>query len=197
MLSYNVPMLQSVQVLPGARRALRRAVHVECDVVSSWWDEPVTHLVTDLSPHGLWLEAPFPLEPGEELVVCFRPPRWGDRPEIQAFGAVRRVELRRRTDDPRGSGMGIELLDLAPGDEEALAEALRGLPPPLPNERVPRLAREHVWVDTLLTWEEDLGDRINTFEVSQEIGLIADIDFEIEPLGELVTGGRPSRRWAA
>lgn len=187
-------MLQPVTVLPGGRRALRRAVHVECDVVSRWWDEPVPLLATDLSPFGLWLESPFPLEVGDEMVLELRPPRWSG-PDLQVFGAVRRVSLRRRASDPRSSGMGIEFLDLRAEDAAELTRAVRGLPPPLPKPRHPRLRREQIWVDTLLTWEEDLGDRVNTFEVSEEMGLIADFDFEIETLSDLVTGGRASYRW--
>lgn len=187
-------MLQPVTVLPGARRALRRAVHVECDVVSRWWDEPVPLLATDLSPFGVWLQSPFPLEVDEEMVLELRPPRWQGA-DLQVFGAVRRVELRRRASDPRASGMGVEFLDLREEEAAELARALRGLPPPLPGPRYPRHRTEQIWVDTLLTWEEDLGDRVNTFEVSQEIGSIDDCDFEIEPLSDLVTGGRPPYRW--
>lgn len=188
-------MLQSAEVLPGARRALRRAVHVECDVVSSWWDEPVPHLATDLSPHGMWVESQFPLQLGEVVVLTFRPPRWSSDEQLIAFGAVRRVELRRRASDPRASGMGIELLDLDDDEARDLAASLRGLPPPLPRERHARLRREQVWIDTLLTWEEDLGDRVNTFEVSERLDALAEDELDIAPLADLVTGGRPAYRW--
>lgn len=190
-------MLQSVEILPGARRALRRAVHVECDVVSRWWDEPVPHLATDLSPQGIWLESALPLELGDEVVLAFRPPRWPKGCEVMVFGAVRRVDLRRRASDPRRAGMGIEFLDLAVGDEGELTASLRGLPPPLPRRRRARSRREQIWVDMLLTWEEDLGDRVNTFEVSERIGMVADCDFEPESLSELVTGSRPPHRWGS
>jgi len=180
-------MLQVAEVLPGARRAVRRAVSLECAVISDWWDEPVPHLVTNLTPHGLWIETPFPLEIGDEMIVSFTPPRWRRDREIVTCGAVRRVDLRRRE---AGGGMGIEFLDLGEGERSELTATLRGLPPPLPKKlsrRRPR--REHVWVEMLLTWEEDLGDRVNRFEVSDTIGVFRDEALRFEPLGELLTGG--------
>jgi hypothetical protein len=186
-------MLQLAEVLPGSRRALRRAVHLECDVVSPWWDEPIAHRATDLSPHGIWLESQFPLSLGDVAVLTFRPPRWRERAEVIAFGAVRRVELRRRASDPRASGMGIEFLDLDDDEASELARTLVGLPPPLPGARHARTRREQVWVDALLTWEEDLGDRVNTFEVSERFDAIDDDELDIAPLGDFVTGGRPPR----
>ena len=189
-------MLQLAEVLPGSRRALRRAVHLDCDVVSPWWDEPVPHRATDLSPYGIWVESQFPLSLGDVAVLTFRPPRWRERAEVIVFGAVRRVELRRRASDPRASGMGIEFLDLDDEEAEQLTRTLVGLPPPLPRPRGTRRARarrEQVWVDALLTWEEDLGDRVNTFEVSERFDAIDDEELDITPLGQLVTGGR--RPW--
>jgi hypothetical protein len=188
-------MLQTTEVLPGGRRALRRAVHMECDVVCPWWDEPVAHRATNLSPQGIWLESQLPLTPGEVVVLSFTPPRFDPSRELIAFGTVRRTELRRRASDPRASGMGIEFLDLDDDEATELAAVLRGLPPPLPRRRYPRLRREHVWVDLLLTWDEDLGDRVNTFEVSERIGFLDDDDLDVTPLGELVTGGVPAHRW--
>jgi len=189
-------MLHPVEILPGRRRAVRRAVHVDCEVVSRFWDDSIPHLATDLTPDGIWIESMYPLEVGEDVVLTFRPPRWEESRAVTCFGTVRRVELRRRTSDPRASGMGIEFLDISDADQSELMRSLRGLPPPLPASAERQRAREElVWLDMLLTWEEDLGDRVNTFELSEHIGLVADCDFEIEPLADLQTGAKPPYEW--
>jgi hypothetical protein len=181
-MSYDVRMLESVDVLPGARRSLRRAAHLQCELVSTFWDEPVPHLATDLSEHGLWVRTLFPLAVGEHLFVFFRPPR-SDR-ETLVTAVVRRVELCRRASDPGSSGMGLEFLDISEAEREQLRVALLGVPPPLKRSGGHRAKRDLVWVERLLTWEEDLGDRVNTFEVSEHIGVVTDEDFAIAPLAE-------------
>ncbi len=170
-------MLQQALVIPARRRALRRSVHVNCDVITSQWDEPAPHLVTDLSPYGCWIDTPFPLMPETDVVLAFTPPRW-DGGEIVTFARVRR---RCRSGVRRG--MGLEFLDAGRPTIDGLAESLRGLPPPLETTRR-RAHEELVWVDTLLTWQEDLGDRINTFTVSEEIGMVAEDELEITALAE-------------
>jgi len=183
-MSYDVRMLESMDVLPGARRSLRRAAHVSCDVVSTFWDEPVSHIATDLSEHGIWVQTLFPLAVGEHLFVCFAPPRWRQGREVLVSAAVRRVELCRRTSDPGSSGMGLEFLDLTDAERDQLRESLAGMPPPLRPRGAPGAKRDLVWVDRLLTWEEDLGDRVNTFAVSEHIGVVTDDDFAIAALAE-------------
>ena len=32
----------------------------------------------------------------------------------------------------------------------------------------------YVWVDALITWQEDLGDRVNTYELSEALAPIYD-----------------------
>lgn len=180
--SYPRGMLQSVEVLPGARRALRRAVSLDCRVVSDLWDEPVPQVATDLSPYGMWLRTEYPLEPGSEVVVAFTPPGEPRDREVLLFGTVRRAALGRRRSDPGGAGMGVAFEYL---DEETVAQLcgkLRGLPPPLPRSK-PR--RELVWVDTLLTCEEADGTVV---DVSARLDDLGDEELSLAPLGELVTG---------
>lgn len=170
-------MLESVEVSPARRRALRRSVHVSCDVISSDWEDPISHTASDLSPYGCWLDTIFPLEPGTVVAVAFTPPRWQSGREIVAFA---RVSRRVRTGPRRG--MALEFLDLCHEDLSDLDETLRGLPPPLALAK-PR-DKELVWVDALLTWEEDLGDRVNTFAVSEMLGMFDDDDLEVTPLSD-------------
>lgn len=169
-------MLQSAEIFPIRRRALRRSVHLPCDVIGTEWEDPVAHVATDLSPYGCWLDTPFPLRPETEVALTFRPPRWHSNREIVTFARVRR---RARTGARRG--MGLEFLDLSTGEQDELRQALHGLPPPL-ETRQQRPGREFVWVDTLLTWSEDLGDRVNTYTVSDMVGVVEDEDLDFEPL---------------
>jgi hypothetical protein len=156
---------------------------VFCDLITTQWEDPAKHLATDLSPHGCWIDTSFPLPPGTDLVVAFTPPRWHGG-EVVTFA---RVTRRVRTGTRRG--MGLEFLDVSPSDVERMSRTLRGLPPPLTTARR-RPKEELVWVDALLTWQEDLGDRINTFAVSEMIGLIDDDELEAvalaPPLGGVV-----------
>jgi hypothetical protein len=149
-------------------------------VITSQWEDPSPHLVTDLSPYGCWIDTPFPLMPETDVVLAFTPPRW-EEGEVVTFA---RVTHRVRSGARRG--MGLEFLDVSKPVVDALKQSLHGLPPPLATRR----RKEHeelVWVDTLLTWQEDLGDRINTFTISERIGLVQDDELEITALAEPIS----------
>jgi hypothetical protein len=196
-------MLEPVDIVENSRRALRRAVSLECDVLSELWDEPVAHRATNLSECGIWLEASLPLDPGDSVVMSFTPPHTST--ECVVTGLVRRVELYRRAGEQAMSGMAIEFVDLEPGAETALAAKLRGLPPPLPRElAISRLRRDFAWVETLLTFEEIFDDRVNVFEVSELLGIVTetpfgevDVPFEMRSLAPLLTGANRSLRRVA
>ena len=125
----------------NARKALRRAVSLECETRSALWDETAPLLATDLSTEGIWLNSDLPLDIGERLVLSFRPPRW---PEwgwpVTVLAEVVRVGLPRRRDDRGPAGMGLRFLDLDPEQGVRMASSLRGLPPPLPPA-MPRAVR--------------------------------------------------------
>jgi hypothetical protein len=120
----STPRLES---RPG-RRSLRRSVRLETDVMSELWDGAVPLLATDLSLQGLWLESDLPLHVGSELAVSFVPPRWPHAAPFCARARVARVALARRRLDASGPG-----LDVRAEQAARLAEALRGVPPPLPR----------------------------------------------------------------
>ncbi len=171
-------MLQTVDVLPARRRALRRSVHVPCEVIALDWGKQVRHFATDLSPYGCWLDTPFPLQPETEVVVAFTPPRWGKQHEVVAFARIcRRVRSGSRR------GMGLEFLDASKPDVAAMFRSLRGLPPPFVSERR-KTTKQQIWVDTLLTWDD--GEHVKAFTISELLGMIADDDFEFSPLGSLL-----------
>jgi hypothetical protein len=119
------------------RFEVRRAVHLTCAVRSELWDGPAPFLATDLSANGLRLCSPLALPEGQDLVVTFTPPRWGDTGPINALARVTHVALPRRAADrllaqPGVAGMGLSFSHIDATNRALLALALRGLPPPLP-----------------------------------------------------------------
>jgi len=115
-------------------------VELPCELISSYVDAPLLYWATDLSPFGIWLETPLPMQLGEQVVVCFEPPVWWTGREITVFAEVARVTHGRQRAARRGepqqlSGMGLEFLDLSTHERRALTAWLRGRPPPLPIRR--------------------------------------------------------------
>ncbi|MAQ16983.1 MAG: hypothetical protein CMN30_19595 [Sandaracinus sp.] len=165
-------MLQSVQVQPHRRAARRHAVDLECTVLSEVYGEPIPFRIRDISADGLFAVSDILLEPGDEVVIELPPPRLGE--PLCILGRVNRTEAAPAPGfDP---GMGISFDH---GDSllrSILAGSLKALPPPLPRVR-PQVQEEQVWVECLLTWEEDLGDQVNVWEVSE---LLCGIDDELE-----------------
>lgn len=156
---------------PSRRHSVRRAVDLPCAVRSELWSGPLPLSARDLSPDGLWLSSPLALDPGSQLVLAFRPPRWPlGRWPVLALGEVVRADLRRRRSDAGAPGMGVRFIDIADADRDRMHATLRGLPPPLPRRPRPeRIVR----VDTETTFALDDGQAI-TFG----------------PLGPLLTLGR-------
>jgi hypothetical protein len=129
-------MLDSTATVSSRRNALRRAVRMECTVLSTLWDDTAPLMATDLSPFGLWLGTGLALDVGEEVVLSFRPPGW---PEwgwpVTVLAEVARVNLPRRRGDRGASGMGLRFVDLDGEERERMMHLLHGLPPPLPPPR--------------------------------------------------------------
>lgn len=146
-------MLATMDSSSSRRRALRRAVRMECVALSALWDDTAALVATDLSPHGLWLSTELPLEVGEELVLSFRPPcwpKWGA--PLSVLARVARVGLPRRRGDAGPPGMGLSFLDLDTEAGQRMASLLRGLPPPLPLEKpaAARLERSDAAAETTM-----------------------------------------------
>ena len=165
-------MLQAVQVQPHRRFARRHAVDVECTVLSEVYGEPIAFRIRDLSADGLFAVSDLLLDPGDEVVVEITLPKLGE--PLCILGTVRRTE----TEPPDGyrPGMGVAFDHGDSMLRSILAGSLQHLPPPIPRS-TPVEEEEMIWVECLLTWEEDLDDQINIWEVSD---LIAAIDEEIE-----------------
>ncbi len=173
-------MLEQVEIVPTSRKSVRRAVELGCELVSS--RNVRTERVLDLSYRGARVRSRTDLRRGEEVLMTFVPPNAPCR--VSALGSVRHFE---------NGVAGVEFFTLDRIDETELRARLRGLPPPLPKKT--KLRKELVWVDCLLTWEEDLGDRLNIFEVSERIDALDDSELIIAPLAPLMTAGTPAYAW--
>lgn len=117
-----------------ARRALRRAVELRCDLKPHYAEEPEEHVASDVSPYGMWVDTPLPLHPGAEVVVRFRPPRY-EGPEMIVLATVSRVVTGRRRGDRGRLGMALEFLDLTDEERGTIAEGLVGIAPRLERGR--------------------------------------------------------------
>ncbi len=112
------------------RRALRRGVRVDCQVVRERDFTLVGSRGLDLSPLGMLVVADVPVMTGEPLLVAFRLPRstwWFD-----AEGTVARVVHGRRPGDA-GRCFGVEFDAIEGALQYFLHTALQGVPPPLPR----------------------------------------------------------------
>ncbi len=171
-------MLEHVEIIPSSRQSVRRAVEIGCELVT----QSAVHVerVLDLSPTGARVRSRAATRRGQEVLLTFVPP-----------GAPRRVSALGTIQHEQDGVLGVKFFSLERIDEETLGRHLRGLPPPLPKKNT-RRERELVWVDMLLTYEEDLGDRIHIYEVSERVGL-EDADLDIAPLAPMMTGGSKYR----
>ncbi|MEA2748297.1 MAG: hypothetical protein QOI41_2440 [Myxococcales bacterium] len=110
--------------LEPVRRAFRRFVRLDCQVVREHDFRLVGDLALDLSTKGMLVRARTRVLTGEELLVAFRPPRsnrW-----IDAHATVARVVHGRRPGDT-GLSFGIEFHGMEMGHEDLIFEKLRGM----------------------------------------------------------------------
>ncbi len=174
-------MLEHVEIVPSSRRSVRRAVEIGCELVT----RSAVHVerVLDLSTQGARVRSRVAARRGEECLLTFVPP-----------GAPRRVSALGTVQHGEDGVLGVKFASLERIDEETLGQHLRGLPPPLPKKQA-RVRRELVWVDALLTYEEDLGDRVHVYEVSEAVAMEQDLAFDVAPLAAMMTAGTPRYRW--
>ncbi len=179
-------MLHRIEIVPSARRTVRRGMRLGC-ALTSHRAGPRRETVLDLSARGARVRTDLPLTRGERVLVELAPPTLGRR--VETLAKVAHVVPAGRAHD-----VGLEFVGLDARVAEDLTRSLRGVPPPLPSAR-PQI--ELVWVEMLVTWEEDLGDRVNTFEVSETMACVADEELAIATLGPLLTAGAAPYRWMA
>ena len=110
--------------LEPVRRAFRRFVRIDCQVVREHDFRLVGDLALDLSTKGMLVRARSRVLTGEELLIAFRPPRsnrW-----IDAQATVARVVHGRRPGDT-GLSFGIEFHNMEMVHEDLIFEKLRGM----------------------------------------------------------------------
>jgi hypothetical protein len=200
------------------RRSLRRHVGVICSVASQLWDGTVEFAASDISHEGLWIDTPYPLELGEEVVLSFVPPGARYHEDVWAVAAVARVGLWDTSSVPWEAGMGLSFTYFSAIDRRFLAHSLIGRPPRLPRKRAlmplthqppPLPAREPPALQECApssaparapTASRVLAASRARSTASANLGfadvppvLDADLAFEFEPrpLGELLTAPRP------
>ncbi len=125
--------MEMTELVPESRRAARRAVELDCELICDHWDHPVTAICTDLSPYGVWLETTTPLKPGERVVISFTPPNRNK--ELTLFARVTRIERDNEDLEQDSTGVGHEFQGLSLCEQHILSGAQRGLPPHLPGHK--------------------------------------------------------------
>ena len=114
----------SSQELEPVRRAFRRFVRIDCQIVREHDFRLIGDLALDLSTKGMLVRARTRVLTGEQLLVAFRPPRcnrW-----IDAQATVARVVHGRRPGDT-GLSFGIEFHGMEIEHEDLLFAQLRGM----------------------------------------------------------------------
>jgi len=111
------------------RRAFRRFVRLDCQVVRERDFRLVGDLVLDLSTNGMLVRATSRVLTGEEVIVSFRPPHSNDWFDAEAI--VTRVLHGRRPGDV-GPSIGLQFLGVSLDDERLLFTHLRGMSAPEP-----------------------------------------------------------------
>ncbi|MFO0681268.1 MAG: PilZ domain-containing protein [Sandaracinus sp.] len=168
-------MLERVEIVPSSRQTVRRAVEIGCELVSP--SGAHVERMLDLSPRGARVRSRAGVRRGADVLLTFVPP-----------GAPRRVSALGVVQHEADGVLGVQFTSLDRIDADTLDRHLRGLPPPLPS-KTRRMRSELVWVDTLLTYEEDLGDRIHVYEVSEQLSMEVDLPETFASLSAPLGGG--------
>ena len=131
------------------RYEIRKAKKTDMELISSYWDDTVSLMATDISPEGAFVATDLPLEQGEHVVISFKL----DDPEKEyvIFAEVTRVCLNRRTTDKGLSGMGLKFLDAKPFERLSIREFVRKVPPPVPGASRNRFKRSEMGVPVVFS----------------------------------------------
>ena len=127
--------MNSIFVRRHQRRALRRAVRLDCQVVRERDFKLISSRAVDLSPQGMLVLTDTQVLTGEEVIVSFRAPT--TRLWFDCGATVARVIHGRRPGD-WGPCLGLDFSGVDDLSRIVLHADLRGLPPPLPR-RAPRI----------------------------------------------------------
>ena len=121
----------SILVHSSQRRAIRRAVRVDCQVVRERDFKLLGDWALDLSSDGMLVVTRDVVLTGEEVIVSFPIPH--TRIIVDAEATVARVVHGRRPADRDRRALGISFDSLEPEYQRLLRAHLRNIPPPLPS----------------------------------------------------------------
>jgi hypothetical protein len=121
------------------RRAVRRAVRIECQAVQLREFQLFGERVLDLSPVGMLVSCNRTTQLGDDVLVSFRTPG-ADAEWLEAEAEVARVVQGYRAAD-RGYCAGLRFTYFEKSARHELLARLAGLPPPIPQRRL-RTAHE-------------------------------------------------------
>lgn len=124
------------------RRAIRRAIEIECQVVRERDFKLVGKKTFDLSTDGMLVPTSLDVEPGDDLIVSFQL-MFGVHVDAEARAA--RIVRGLRSHDS-GPCVGIRFNGLDPITRHILRGSLRKVPPP-----IPRRARREARIDYAAT----------------------------------------------
>jgi hypothetical protein len=129
-----LPWNQHGHLVPASqRRAVRRAIRVDCQVVREHDFKLLGDWALDLSPDGMLVVTRDVVLTGEEVIVSFPIPR--TRIIVDAAATVARVVHGRRPTDRHRRALGIAFDSIAPEHRRLLRASLRDIPPPLPTRK--------------------------------------------------------------
>jgi hypothetical protein len=187
--------------LGSRRRSLRRAIGLECSVACDLWDGSLPLFATDVSHEGLWVDTPYPLEEGDEVVVSFAPPGAAPSEDVWAIAEVARVGGLEPQAAVLAPGMGLSFTYLNAVDRRFLIDSLVGHPPRLPGRRRPPPLP---WHRTTTPPRRPApparlfaGDVtfLDTDDGVPALSELLPFEHSVRPLGELLTAARPVYRF--
>ncbi|MEO7113233.1 MAG: PilZ domain-containing protein, partial [Polyangiaceae bacterium] len=110
------------------RRAIRRAIQIDCEVVRERDFKLVGKKTFDLSTDGMLVPTSLDVDPGDELIVSFYMTPLGIHFDTEATAA--RIIRGVRREDREGPCVGVQFRPLDPIARHILRGALRRVPPP-------------------------------------------------------------------
>jgi hypothetical protein len=179
------------------RRSLRRAVGLECSVACELWDGSLPLFATDVSHEGLWIDTPYPLDEGDEVVLSFTPPGARPNDDVWALAEVARVGMIEPWQTAFPPGMGLSFTYLNAVDRRFLIDALVGHPPRLPGRRRPP---QFPWQRATTPPRRPppparlFADDISFLDSDDDVPALADLlpfEHSVRPLGDLLTAAAP------
>ena len=115
------------------RNEVRRATILPTEVSTPWRDSPLDLIAADLSPRGMYLISEAMPSIGDFVICSFALQR--DKPLLNMFSRVQRINWHRRRNDRYRPGFGVEFVKPEPEMRLMIRDAVRGLPPPIPSRR--------------------------------------------------------------